>query len=159
MALQPRVGTVLNPMLCEGQIHGGVVQDVFQVLMENIAYDPDSGQLLSGSFQDCCMPRADNFWDFTLGSNHSHTDRNPLGVKGVGEAPRRFRGAGRSGSHLTRRWREMDSNPRSPVSAPLSRGGREGPRVCGLAGGGRWIRTLGPPLGKHFFETTPEPGN
>ena len=80
------VGTVLNPMLCEGQIHGGVVQGVGQVLMENIAYDPDSGQLLSGSFQDYCMPRADNFCDFTLGSNHSHTDRNLLGVKGVGEA-------------------------------------------------------------------------
>jgi aerobic carbon-monoxide dehydrogenase large subunit len=79
-------GTVLNPMLCEGQIHGGLVQGVGQVLMENIAYDPDSGQLLSGSFQDYCMPRADNFCDFTLGSNHSHTDRNPLGVKGVGEA-------------------------------------------------------------------------
>jgi carbon-monoxide dehydrogenase large subunit len=80
------VGIVLNPLLCEGQIHGGVVQGVGQVLMENIAYDPDSGQLLSGSFQDYCMPRADNFCDFTLGSNHSHTDRNPLGVKGVGEA-------------------------------------------------------------------------
>ena len=80
------VGTVLNPLLCEGQIHGGIVQGVGQVLMENIAYDPDSGQLLSGSFQDYCMPRADNFCDFTLGSNHSHTDRNPLGVKGVGEA-------------------------------------------------------------------------
>jgi len=59
---------------------------VGQVLMENIAYDPDSGQLLSGSFQDYCMPRADDFCDFTLGSNHSFTDRNPLGVKGVGEA-------------------------------------------------------------------------
>jgi carbon-monoxide dehydrogenase large subunit len=54
--------------------------------MENIAYDPDSGQLLSGSFQDYAMPRADDFCDFTLGSNHSFTDRNPLGVKGVGEA-------------------------------------------------------------------------
>jgi aerobic carbon-monoxide dehydrogenase large subunit len=80
------VGTVLNPLLCEGQIHGGIVQGVGQVLMENIAYDPESGQLLSGSFQDYCMPRADDFCDFTLGSNHSFTDRNPLGVKGVGEA-------------------------------------------------------------------------
>src|SRR4029077_2598707 len=79
------VGTVLNPLLCEGQIHGGIVQGVGQVLMENIAYDPESGQLLSGSFQDYCMPRADDFCDFTLGSNHSFTDRNPLGVKGVGE--------------------------------------------------------------------------
>jgi carbon-monoxide dehydrogenase large subunit len=48
--------------------------------MEN---NPDSGQLLSGSFQDYPMPRADDFCDFTLGSNHSVTDRNPLGVKGV----------------------------------------------------------------------------
>jgi carbon-monoxide dehydrogenase large subunit len=52
-------GTILNPLLCEGQIHGGIVQGIGQVLMENIVYDPDSGQLLSGSFQDYCMPRAD----------------------------------------------------------------------------------------------------
>jgi carbon-monoxide dehydrogenase large subunit len=53
--------------------------------MESIVYD-ESGQLLSGSFQDYCMPRADNFCFFELGNNVSPTDRNPLGVKGVGEA-------------------------------------------------------------------------
>ncbi len=79
-------GRILNPLLCEGQIHGGIVQGIGQVLMEDIVYDPESGQLLSGSFQDYCMPRADNFCHFELGKNESPTDRNPLGVKGVGEA-------------------------------------------------------------------------
>jgi aerobic carbon-monoxide dehydrogenase large subunit len=79
-------GRILNPLLCEGQIHGGIVQGIGQVLMENIVYDAESGQLLSGSFQDYCMPRADDFCHFALGKNESPTDRNPLGVKGVGEA-------------------------------------------------------------------------
>lgn len=79
-------GTILNPLLCEGQIHGGIVQGIGQVLMENIVYDPDSGQLLTGSFQDYCMPRADDFCDFDLGNNESPSPNNPLGVKGVGEA-------------------------------------------------------------------------
>jgi carbon-monoxide dehydrogenase large subunit len=79
-------GRILNPLLAEGQIHGGIVQGIGQVLMENIAYDPESGQLLSGSFQDYCMPRADDFCAFELGKNETPTDRNPLGVKGVGEA-------------------------------------------------------------------------
>jgi aerobic carbon-monoxide dehydrogenase large subunit len=78
-------GVVLNPLLAEGQIHGGIVQGIGQVLMESIVYD-ESGQLLSGSFQDYCMPRADNFCFFELGNNVSPSDRNPLGVKGVGEA-------------------------------------------------------------------------
>jgi carbon-monoxide dehydrogenase large subunit len=80
------VGQVLNPLLCEGQIHGGIVQGIGQVLMEDIRYDAESGQLLSGSFQDYCMPRAGDFCDFELGNNPHPTDRNPLGVKGVGEA-------------------------------------------------------------------------
>jgi carbon-monoxide dehydrogenase large subunit len=79
-------GRILNPLLCEGQIHGGIVQGIGQVLMENIVYDPDSGQLLSGSFQDYCMPRADDFCHFELGKNESPSPKNPLGVKGVGEA-------------------------------------------------------------------------
>ena len=78
-------GVVLNPLLAEGQIHGGIAQGIGQVLMENICYD-ESGQLLSGSFQDYCMPRADDFCLFDLGNNVSPTNRNPLGVKGVGEA-------------------------------------------------------------------------
>lgn len=79
-------GRILNPLLCEGQIHGGIVQGIGQVLMENIVYDQESGQLLSGSFQDYCMPRADDFCPFELGKNESPSPNNPLGVKGVGEA-------------------------------------------------------------------------
>ncbi len=80
------VGRVLNPLLCEGQIHGGIVQGIGQALMENIVYDPENGQLISGSFQDYCMPRADDFCRFELSNNPTLTGRNPLGVKGVGEA-------------------------------------------------------------------------
>jgi carbon-monoxide dehydrogenase large subunit len=80
------VGRMLNPLLCEGQIHGGIVQGIGQALMEDVAYDPATGQLLTGSFQDYCMPRAADFCDFELGSNTSLTPKNPLGVKGVGEA-------------------------------------------------------------------------
>ena len=80
------VGRVLNPLLCEGQIHGGIVQGVGQALMEDLVYDPATGQVLTGSFQDYSMPRADDFCDFELANNPTLTDRNPLGVKGVGEA-------------------------------------------------------------------------
>jgi carbon-monoxide dehydrogenase large subunit len=80
------VGRVLNPLLCEGQIHGGIVQGAGQALMEDLVYDLSSGQLLTGSFQDYAMPRADDFCDFQLANNPTLTDRNPLGVKGVGEA-------------------------------------------------------------------------
>lgn len=80
------VGTMLNPLLCEGQIHGGIVQGLGQALFENLVYDGETGQLLSGSFQDYAMPRADNFCAFELAENSTPTERNPLGVKGVGEA-------------------------------------------------------------------------
>src|SRR6266403_2074872 len=80
------VGTMLNPLLCEGQIHGGIVQGIGQALLENLVYDPESGQLVTGSFQDYGMPRADEFCRFELEENSSPTDKNPLGVKGVGEA-------------------------------------------------------------------------
>src|SRR5271166_4515848 len=80
------VGRVLNPLLCEGQIHGGIVQGAGQAPMEDLVYDPSSGQLLTGSFQDYAMPRADDFCRFELANNPTLTDRNPLGVKGVGEA-------------------------------------------------------------------------
>jgi carbon-monoxide dehydrogenase large subunit len=79
------VGRVLNPLLCDGQIAGGIVQGLGQALLEDIVYDPASGQLLAGSFQDYCMPRADDFPLFELAGNHHPSDRNPLGVKGVGE--------------------------------------------------------------------------
>ncbi len=79
-------GTILNPMLFDGQVHGGIVQGASQILMEDVRYDRDSGQLLSGSFMDYCMPRADDFCDFDISANEVPTQRNPLGVKGVGEA-------------------------------------------------------------------------
>ncbi len=79
-------GNILNPMLFDGQVHGGIVQGAGQALMEDINYDPDSGQLLTGSFMDYAMPRADDFCDFEIAANEVPTERNPLGVKGVGEA-------------------------------------------------------------------------
>lgn len=78
------VGRVVNPMLVKGQIHGGVVQGLGQILLENIAYD-ENGQLLSGSFMDYAMPRASDMPDILSVSNEVVTKTNPLGVKGAGE--------------------------------------------------------------------------
>jgi aerobic carbon-monoxide dehydrogenase large subunit len=80
------VGRVVNPLLLKGQLHGGIVQGAGQALYEIINYDSDSGQLLSGSFMDYCMPRAADFPLFAVGSNEVLTNANPLGVKGAGEA-------------------------------------------------------------------------
>ena len=80
------VGTVINPLTLKGQIHGGVVQGLSQVLFERVEYDPESGQLLTGSFMDYCMPRADDVCAMEVGSNPMPTKLNPLGVKGAGEA-------------------------------------------------------------------------
>jgi aerobic carbon-monoxide dehydrogenase large subunit len=80
------VGTVMNPLLLEGQIIGGIAQGVGQILMEDIRFDRESGQLLSGSFMDYAMPRADNFSPIHCESNPVPTKTNPLGVKGAGEA-------------------------------------------------------------------------
>ena len=80
------VGTVMNPLLLEGQICGGVVQGIGQLLMEDIRFDPDSGQMLTGSFMDYAMPRAGDLCGFALDNNPVPTKTNPLGVKGAGEA-------------------------------------------------------------------------
>lgn len=80
------VGKVINPLLLKGQIHGGIVQGAGQALMENFVADPESGQVLTGSFADYCMPRADDFCSFDVHSNEFPTPTNPLGVKGAGEA-------------------------------------------------------------------------
>jgi carbon-monoxide dehydrogenase large subunit len=80
------VGTVINPLTLKGQIHGGVVQGVGQILMERVAYDPDSGQLLSASFMDYAMPRATDMCGIAVTSNPVPTKQNPLGAKGAGEA-------------------------------------------------------------------------
>ena len=79
------VGRAVNPMLVEGQIHGGVVQGLGQILMEDIAYD-DDGQLLSGSFMDYAMPRAAAMPEIESAFNEVLAKTNPLGVKGAGEA-------------------------------------------------------------------------
>ena len=80
------LGRVLNPMIVAGQIHGGVVQGVGQALGEIITHDPQSGQMLTASFMDYQMPRADEYPDFRLATREVPTAVNPLGAKGVGEA-------------------------------------------------------------------------
>ena len=80
------VGTVMNPLLVKGQIHGGIAQGAGQILIEDIAFDPETGQLLTGSFMDYAMPRADDLSMFEVKSNPVPTKTNPLGVKGCGEA-------------------------------------------------------------------------
>jgi carbon-monoxide dehydrogenase large subunit len=80
------VGTVMNPLLLEGQICGGIAQGIGQVLMEDIRFDPASGQLLTGSFMDYAMPRASDLSAIHCDSNPVPTQTNPLGVKGAGEA-------------------------------------------------------------------------
>ena len=79
------VGTIMNPLLLDGQVHGGIVQGVGQLLMENIVWDA-TGQPVAASFLDYAMPRADTVPSFELATNVVPTKSNPLGVKGVGEA-------------------------------------------------------------------------
>jgi aerobic carbon-monoxide dehydrogenase large subunit len=79
------VGTVINPMIVEGQLHGGIVQGIGQALFENCVYDSGSGQLLSGSFMDYCMPRADNLPKMTIETHSTPCAHTPMGVKGCGE--------------------------------------------------------------------------
>lgn len=80
------VGRVINPMIVEGQIHGGAAQGIGQALMERIVFDPASGQLLTGSFLDYAMPRAEDLPSFGVAQNGIPAQSNPLGVKGAGEA-------------------------------------------------------------------------
>ena len=79
------VGNVINPMIVEGQIHGGVAQGVGQALFEGAEYD-ENGQLTNASYMDYCLPRADDFPMFETGSQVTPCPHNPLGVKGAGEA-------------------------------------------------------------------------
>lgn len=85
-AVADDVGTVINPLIVKGQIHGGIGQGAGQALFERVVYDDDSGQLLTASFMDYAMPRADDFCDIEVKSHSVPTPRNPLGVKGAGEA-------------------------------------------------------------------------
>src|SRR5262249_34688527 len=79
------VGTGLNPQLLHSQIVGGMPQGVGEILREDIRFDGD-GELISGSFMDYAMPRAENFSPFRIESNPVRTKTNPRGVKGAGEA-------------------------------------------------------------------------
>jgi aerobic carbon-monoxide dehydrogenase large subunit len=79
-------GTIINPMIVEGQVHGGLVQGIGQALLENCVYDRETGQLLTGSFMDYAMPRADDMPEFKLDTVCTPCTHNPLGTKGCGEA-------------------------------------------------------------------------
>ncbi len=78
-------GTIINPMIVEGQVHGGVAQGIGQALLEEVVYD-ENGQLLTGSYMDYCMPRADDVPFYTIEHNTTVCPNNPLGLKGCGEA-------------------------------------------------------------------------
>ncbi len=78
------VGNVINPLIVEGQVVGGIVQGVGQALLEHGIYD-ENGQLLSGTFLDYAMPRADNIPKITAERTETPSPHNPLGVKGAGE--------------------------------------------------------------------------
>ena len=79
-------GVLVNPMIVEGQVHGGLAHGIGQALLEGCVYDDDTGQLVTGSFQDYCMPRADNLPSFDVDYAPTVPLHNPLGVKGCGEA-------------------------------------------------------------------------
>jgi carbon-monoxide dehydrogenase large subunit len=79
------VGRPINPMICDGQVHGGVAQGVGQALLEQVVYEGETGQLLSGSFTDYAMPRAGDLPDIETGFHDVPCNTNPLGVKGIGE--------------------------------------------------------------------------
>ncbi|HTR84457.1 MAG TPA: xanthine dehydrogenase family protein molybdopterin-binding subunit [Reyranella sp.] len=79
-------GVLVNPMVVAGQAHGAMAQGCGQALLEHSTYDPQSGQMVAGTFMDYAMPRADDLPSFDLGYNNTRCTTNPLGVKGCGEA-------------------------------------------------------------------------
>ncbi|OXT00350.1 carbon monoxide dehydrogenase [Notoacmeibacter marinus] len=79
-------GNIINPMIVEGQVHGGLTQGIGQALLEGVHYDADSGQLITASYMDYCMPRADNVPMFEVSHQTTPCPGNPLGIKGCGEA-------------------------------------------------------------------------
>ena len=79
-------GRIINPMIVEGQVHGGIAQGIGQALLEHGIYEADSGQLLTGTFMDYTMPRADDLPAFDVGLTETLCPSNPLGIKGCGEA-------------------------------------------------------------------------
>ena len=79
-------GNIINPMIVEGQVHGGLAQGIGQAMLEGCRYDAETGQLLTGTFQDYAMPRADDLPNYQIGTETTPCTHNPLGVKGCGEA-------------------------------------------------------------------------
>jgi aerobic carbon-monoxide dehydrogenase large subunit len=79
-------GNIINPMIVEGQVHGGLAQGIGQALLEEVRYDEQNGQLLTASYMDYAMPRADDLPSFTLSHQNTPCPGNPLGIKGCGEA-------------------------------------------------------------------------
>jgi carbon-monoxide dehydrogenase large subunit len=79
-------GPQINPVIVEGQVHGGVTQGLGQALLEQCVYDQETGQLLTGSFMDYAMPRADDVPAFRVATTVTPCTHNPLGAKGCGEA-------------------------------------------------------------------------
>ncbi len=80
------VGVVINPLICEGQVQGGLAQGIGQALLEQVVYDPESGQLLTGTFTDYGMPRSDDVPATEMDFHNVPCKTNPLGVKSIGEA-------------------------------------------------------------------------
>jgi carbon-monoxide dehydrogenase large subunit len=78
-------GTIINPMIVEGQVHGGIAQGVGQAMLEGVVYD-SNGQLVTGSMMDYTMPRAHDLPSFNVGTTETKSPSNPLGMKGCGEA-------------------------------------------------------------------------
>jgi len=78
-------GNIVNPMIVEGQVHGGIAQGIGQALLEGAVYDKD-GQLVTGSLMDYCMPHAHDLPSFKVGLTETKAPSNPLGIKGCGEA-------------------------------------------------------------------------
>jgi carbon-monoxide dehydrogenase large subunit len=78
-------GTIINPLLAAGQIHGGVVQGIAQALYEEVSYDPDTGQLMTGSLLDYAVPRAEHVPSIRSLFQETPSPTNPIGVKGIGE--------------------------------------------------------------------------
>ncbi|MGL3607396.1 xanthine dehydrogenase family protein molybdopterin-binding subunit [Rhizobium sp. G187] len=79
-------GNIINPMIVEGQVHGGIAQGIGQALLEGVHYDPATGQLLTASYMDYAMPRADDLPSFNVSHQNTPCPGNPLGIKGCGEA-------------------------------------------------------------------------
>ena len=79
-------GKLINPMVVEGQVHGGIAQGVGQALLEGCHYDPETGQLITASYNDYTMPRADDLPSFKVSTTETLCPSNPLGMKGCGEA-------------------------------------------------------------------------